>query len=297
MLFNLFINDLTLIEDAKIVLFADDAIIYITHNTFNDCITALNGVISYLSLWLNRNRLIPNLKKTKLMLITPRNHPVLPNIVFNDVILDWVYSIKYLGVFIDNSLTFNTHVNYVKNSLSKVRGAIYAISGLVPRSTLISIHFSLAYSVVSYNISIWGCTSQQNENKLSIELNKILRIILKVNFNENRIPQMPVNAMYKELQILQFKDIYKYSILKFLHYIMYDNFNIFNENFSNLLPTNVHNTRNGRINLPNVRTDVERNFLIFQICSLMREVPSYLLSPQSKVTLKRNFKNLTFANY
>ena len=297
MLFNLFINDLTLIEDAKIVLFADDAIIYITHNTFNDCITALNGVISYLFLWLNRNRLIPNLKKTKLMLITPRNHPVLPNIVFNDVILDWVYSIKYLGVFIDNSLTFNTHVNYVKNSLSKVRGAIYAISGLVPRSTLISIHFSLAYSVVSYNISIWGCTSQQNENKLSIELNKILRIILKVNFNENRIPQMPVNAMYKELQILQFKDIYKYSILKFLHYIMYDNFNIFNENFSDLLPTNVHNTRKGRINLSNVRTDVERNFLIFQICSLMREVPSYLLSPQSKVTLKRNFKNLTFANY
>ena len=161
----------------------------------------------------------------------------------------------------------------------------------------VTIYFSLAHSVVSYNISIWGCTSQQNENKISIELNKILRIILKVNFNENRIPQMPVNAMYKELQILQFKDIYRYSILKFLHYIMYDNFNIFNENFSNLLPTNVHNTRNGRINLPNVRTDVERNFLIFQICSLMREVPSYLLSPQSKVTLKRNFKNLTFANY
>ena len=122
-------------------------------------------------------------------------------------------------------------------------------------------------------------------------------IILGVTFNENRIPQMPVKTMYRELQLLQFKDIYRYSILKFLHYIMYDNVDIFTDNFSNLLPNNLHNTRNPRINLPIVRTNVEKNFLIFQICSLMREVPNHLLEPQSKVTLKRNFKKLTFSSY
>ena len=79
---------------------------------------------------------------------------------------------------------------------------------------------------------------------------------------------------------------------------MYDNnVDIFTKDLSNHLATNLHNTRNPRINLPIVRTNVEKNFLIFQICSLMREIPNHLLEPQSKVTLKRNFKKLTFSSY
>ena len=54
---------------------------------------------------------------------------------------------------------------------------------------------------------------------------------------------------------------------------MYDNnVDIFTKDLSNHLATNLHNTRNPRINFPIVRRNVEKNILIFQICNLMREV-------------------------
>ena len=128
-------------------------------------------------------------------------------------------------------------------------------------------------------------------------MNKILRNILKVKFNENHVPLMSVNEMFKKLQFLKFKDIHEYFMLKFFHLIYYNRHDVFLENFAQFLPLNNYNTRNSRINLPDVRTDTEKKFTIFQCCCVVRRLPEYLLLPQSMNSLKKNFKKYAIDKY
>ena len=67
--------------------------------------------------------------------------------------------------------------------------------------------------------------------------------------------------------------------------------------FLPLMPRHRYNTRNIRINLPDVRLQVEKQSTVFQMCRLVNELPDFLLVPQSKFSLKNKFKNFVLANY
>ena len=69
-LFNLYINDITKLPIAKSLLFADDAVFYITDDDWDECIKKLNEFLGYLSGWLMNNKLTPNTGKTYLMVFT-----------------------------------------------------------------------------------------------------------------------------------------------------------------------------------------------------------------------------------
>ena len=293
-LFNIFINDITLITKSKVILFADDAAFYITDDCFQSCMNKLNQLIEVLFEWATFNRLVPNIRKTKLMLITPRIVPDLPIVLFNGIELEWVDSFKYLGTVIDRKLNFNCHVDQVCKSLSKMRGVIYAVSDLIPSNILLTLYKSLVLPLLINNIIIWGCTGVTNVNRLTISVNKILRLILKVKYNENNVPLMPVNEMYKHLKILKFIDLHRYFLLKFAHNALYNDCDMFEEFISPFL--SLSHTRNW-INLPIVRTEVERRFVVFQMCKLLREMPPHLIQPQSLSILRRNYYEYSLANY
>ena len=79
-------------------------------------------------------------------------------------------------------------------------------------------------------------------------------------YNENNTPLTSTNVTDKSLYVLKFDDIYKYFLLKFLHFVFYERFDLFIIHFKDLLPSQNYDTRNNRINLPYVRTDVEKSF-------------------------------------
>ena len=178
LLFNLFINDIDSIPDVKKILFADDAAFVVSDSSFTRCHEKVVSVIQNLSAWLENNKLIPNVNKTKLMLVTLRPTPILPDIFFGDTALEWVDNIKYLGLYIDSKLSFSCQVDYVCNKLSRFRGISYALAPLLPVSTLCSLYYSLAYPFIIQNIIIWGGLNQVNSSRIQVAMNKILRNIL-----------------------------------------------------------------------------------------------------------------------
>ena len=297
LLFNLFINDVINAFPCKKVFYADDGVLYVTASSLDDCVDLLKDVIKNLSTWLSKNKLIPNTDKTKLMLFTPRPVNVYPNVVFNGSTLEWVDSIKYLGVILDKNLNFVQHSTIVKQKLSKINGTMYAISHLLPQKTLIQIYNCLAYSTVSQNVIIWGGVSKVHRDAIQVMLNKILRKILHVKFNHNGIPLVSVNSMFKQLNLLKFCDILKLFLLKFIHYMFYVNPDIFVSHFLSLLPSHHYATRNSRINLPETRLDIEKSFTIFQVCKLYNKIDASFLEPQSKHTLNKNFKKFCINKY
>ena len=76
--------------------------------------------------WCIANRLSMNVKKTKLLVVDPlKIEEVYPRPMLNGKLLDQVSSYNYLGVSIDENLTFE---NFLKEKYGKVYSRVYQLS-------------------------------------------------------------------------------------------------------------------------------------------------------------------------
>ena len=112
LLFLIFINDLchsTPLLEA--ILFADDTNHFYSHNNVKELFRTMNAELSHLNDWFCANKLSPNTDETKYVLFhkakSKDNLPlVLPDLFINDVQIKSENSLKFLGIMIDESLTW-----------------------------------------------------------------------------------------------------------------------------------------------------------------------------------------------
>ena len=94
--------------------------------TLYDMANVMNEVIYKLIIWLNINKLKLNVKKTHFMLFSPHrgnNVNTIKIYVGNEEILQ-VQSTKFLGVYIDDKLSWERHITYIKAKVAKGIGII-----------------------------------------------------------------------------------------------------------------------------------------------------------------------------
>jgi hypothetical protein len=297
LLFNIFINDITSIPNSNSILFADDAVFYVHGATFEEALGKMNTIIANLTIWLKNNKLLPHENKTKLMLVTPRRPPILPDMLFNNVKLEWIDKITYLGLVIDNKLSYSSHISELLCKLSKSHGAIYAVSGLLPRPALRTLYFSLVYPHIVQAVVLWGGVSDNLLKPVAIALNKILRTILHVKFDDNRIPLMSTNSMYRELGLLKLSDIHRLFVLKFGLNIINNYPLLFAQYIRPLIPNHSYRTRHSGFNLPNIRLEVERSGTIFQFVKVLNELPQFASFDYDPKLINRKFMHLIIPNY
>lgn len=299
-LFKLFINDLgnfAVSNGFYPTLFADDAVFQCSGSTLEDVIRKINIFIPKLSEWLAINKLTANVLKTKLMLFSPCKNVSSPDVYFNNVLLEYVNHFKYLGIFLDNKLSFHHHTNYISGKLSKVVGVMYASSPYLNSAALITIYYSLIYSVFIQSIVIYGKTHKICVQPIKVLINKVLRIILKVRKNNNNIPLMSTNLMFYRLGLLKFDDVYTYYLLKFLRKSLYSDPKLLNKYYIKYVPQHQHSTRNNILILPKCRLDIEKNSTIFQSIKEFNSLPSYLKENMSDFKFKRQYKKYILEKY
>ena len=85
---------------SNCILFADDTTVYVTGRNIRFLKTKLQNDLNNIALWLMENGLVLNVKKTKSMLITPRNkvHFDQINPKLNNELIDNIEVFKFLGV-------------------------------------------------------------------------------------------------------------------------------------------------------------------------------------------------------
>ena len=76
-----------------------------------------------------------------------------------DSIITATNEIKYLGVIIDNKITWIPHITYVKNKVSYGIGIMYNARKYLKRNTLINLYHSYIYPYLIYCIEAWGNTT------------------------------------------------------------------------------------------------------------------------------------------
>mgnify|MGYP002655312937 CR=1 FL=1 len=84
------------------------------------------------------NKLTMSTKKTKFMIFhTQYEKPIYPDhIVIDDIKIERVYSNKYLGLILDDSLTFTTHLSKLRTSLLPTVTALWKLRFALPTNIL-----------------------------------------------------------------------------------------------------------------------------------------------------------------
>jgi hypothetical protein len=105
------------------------------------------------------NWLLLNLNKTQyLEFHTKQSAKIKGQIEYNNCYLTSASHIKFLGLIIDSTLTWDQQIDLVCKRLSSTCYALNCIKYSLPRETLKIIYFAHVQSSLSYGIIFWGYT-------------------------------------------------------------------------------------------------------------------------------------------
>ena len=96
----------------------------------------------------------------------------------NGTILTPVKSAKFLGVILDNKLTWKEHVEQLKVKLKRSLGMIHRGKKLLNCHGLKMLYYAQFYSHLNYCIVIWGSmTTSENKQKLKTMQNNCVKLL------------------------------------------------------------------------------------------------------------------------
>ena len=212
LLFLIYINDLRFcLKYATSSHFADDTCLLYASKKLKTLETNLNYDLKSCSEWLKANRLSLNVKKTELLLFhsnRKKDEQLNFSIKINNKKIIPSKNVKYLGLHIDDRLSWDFHVNQLGKKLSRANGILSKLRYYAPKDTLISVYNSIFYSHVLYGCPSWSLTSMTNLQSISVLQKKCLRIINFAPFRSH------TNELFKKDSILKCNDIFDIEKLK-----------------------------------------------------------------------------------
>ena len=169
-----------------------------------------------------------------------------------DTNIERVKEVVFLGVILDEHLSWKSHIAHLSSKVSRSIGIIYRSSFCLHKSALCMLYFSLIYPYLYYCISVWGSTYPTNLNRIFVLQKRAIRTISKSPFDAHTGP------IFKELNILSLHNIYLAQIGKIMFQYKAGLLPACFENIFLLRSQiHVHNTRNANyFSLPKCKTNI-----------------------------------------
>ena len=98
------------------------------------------------------------MKKTRILKISNLHNSNLGPIHLGHSELKTDKTFKLLGVFLDERMKFDAHIQSISKKISINIGIMYKIRDYLPTNVLKSLYYSFIYSYLSYGIAVWGAT-------------------------------------------------------------------------------------------------------------------------------------------
>jgi hypothetical protein len=221
--------------------------------------------------WFTANKLVLNLDKTNIMKIITKNSPRCAlRIDYRGKYIEETINTKFLGLQIDNHLTWK---NRIDQMVPKLSGACYAVRSIYHISninTLKSIYFAYFHSVIKYRIIFWDNSS--NSKKIFTLQKKIIRIMVSSQ------PRTPRRSLFKKLEILPIPCQYIFSLMNF----------ILNNQVHFQTNSSIHSidTKNKHhLHRPNANLSCFQKSTFYTGIRIFSRLPLSLISPKNEKTL------------
>ena len=263
LLFLVYINDLCSVSKVlELILFADDTNIFYSHTDASYLMEIVNLELEKITCWFYTNKLSINVKKSNFIIFRPRQNRQTLDLAFNisNYSIDRVKEATFLGVILDEHLTWKSHIHNVARKVSKAVGIIYKSSFCLNNSSLRILYFSLICPYLFYCVSVWASTYPSNLKRLITLQKRVIRIMSRSAFDAHTDP------LFKNLKILNLESIYKLQIGKFMYQyrsglLPYS----FNDMFLVTHQVHSYGTRSSAFfYLPQCRTNIRKFSISFQ---------------------------------
>jgi len=185
LLFLLYTNDLSNAYNFDINLFADDTCLSLSDKSLDVLETQCNREAERANEWFKANKLTTNSKKASNFLLShcTRNNSTSDfQIKMGNVQLKRVESVKYLGIFLDEKVTWSQQIQYIPKRLACATGIFSELRYYLDIKTMIEMYHALFNSKLQYAILCWGSAPATSISKIQTLQNKAIR-------NMNKAPR------------------------------------------------------------------------------------------------------------
>ena len=260
----------------------------------------INNELKLLFDWLCANRLSLNVAKTEFIIFRPPRKKLHKRVYLklNGVKIFESTKIKYLGVILDNKLSWKHHISELSKKLNRAVGMTYKIRDNSTPEVLRSLYYSLFNSHLSYGIPAWGNSNSIYTNKLLLIQKKIVRAISFADYSA------PTKPLFKQLNILRFNDLFKAQIASLMWDFdndnLPDNLNSLFTRRTEVHSRNLRNTQNNRLYTSSLTNTNYGSNSFSQIGSLLLNELKDLdifTSSTNKITFMKKYKQMLIDAY
>ena len=246
LLFILYMNDICYTSKLlNTILFADDTTVFCSHPNLSTLCKNVNKELKEVSNWFKANKLSLNAKKTNLMYLGTRKQTsdvtddVEHAIYLDGCKLSRVTEAKFLGITIDENLTWKKHVDNFSKVCSRNIGVLSKVKSFLPANTMYTLYCSLVLPYLNYGLLLWGNSSKQNVNKVFKIQKRAIRVITNSDYLSSTKP------LFNRLKTLNVFDMYTREVATFMFKYKNDMLPLsFNHFFTIHRDNHDYNTRN-----------------------------------------------------
>lgn len=216
-LFLVYINQLCQLSypGSSVITYADDTVIIVEDKTWQDVQTKAEEILKLITTWFANNLLTLNLSKTSYVTFASNLNAVPPlgsiSVKAHSCVnigactcapLERSQLVKYLGVLVDETLSWKKQILSVKTRTRKLIYVFKLLRNSANAAVLKKVYFALAQSILSYCITAWGGAPKST----LLPLERAQRAVIKVI---NRKPfRYPTEQLYAEYRVLTVRQLF-----------------------------------------------------------------------------------------
>ena len=118
---------------------------------------------------------------------------------------------KFLGVLLDDNLSWKEHIKYLENKIAKNIGLMYRAKPFLYKESLLALYYSYIHSYLNYANLPWSSTYLTNLKKLRSQQKHAIRVVhSKTKFEHTK-------ELFKSVSVLNLYKLNILSIAVFMH--------------------------------------------------------------------------------
>ena len=297
-LFIIFINDLpSCLKYSSCCIYADDISLYIASDSLVESESRIQYDLINIDKWFHRNKLLINTNKSHCMLIGTNANvdQKILSIKLNDTQLQQVSTFKLLGIYVDSSLSWRSHLEHLTKKLAPKVGLLCRLSKILPQNYLVTVYQTIIQPHIDYGISIWGGSPTSYILPIQRLQNRSVRAITR-SFDW----KTSVSGLLNNLKIMNLRQRYNY----FISTLMYKCLNGKSPSYlANLFKSvsSIHNrdtrqSSNNSLYLPKPNVESFRRSLKYAGANLWNNLPQTVRNVSSLELFKATYKNRILFN-
>ena len=180
LLFLLYINDISRASAlGTFIMFADDTNIFVEGQTEEEAYTKGNELLESVQKYMLLNKLHINMSKCCYIHFKPKSTelPINHDLLIDNFPIKKVSETKFLGVIIDENLSWDSHITALRRKLNYASATLYRIRDNIPKHLHKDLYHTLFESHLTYCISAWGGSAMNKIARLWISQKHCVRVL------------------------------------------------------------------------------------------------------------------------